>query len=172
MPKRTANYEILESNDDYILLRDLGPWDEYPTITNSVGEVLRSLAGSLIAQKKDKLLYYIEDDGECTRIQYEINEEAVVKNQPVFKGFAFVSFYVESIYAVFPPSKWVAEGDIGVTEDLNQARTFSLRELREEGLLTYRNRNLKPKFADLVDRKAIRTANIGRMEVSLPETAS
>lgn len=28
-----ANYMIMEETDDYILIKDLGPWDRFQTIT-------------------------------------------------------------------------------------------------------------------------------------------
>ena len=40
-----ANYEIDEdlSTDEWLVIRDLGPWDEHPTVTNDMEHVIDDL---------------------------------------------------------------------------------------------------------------------------------
>lgn len=73
---RLPNYEILDDKPDYVLLRDLGPWDQYPTITNAAEEVVIQIAPQLRGRK----LFYIDSEGERT--------ELLVNNRR-FAGFAF-----------------------------------------------------------------------------------
>lgn len=58
--RRRANYEILEDGPDVLLIRDLGPWDVYPTVTNAAEEVVAELAGRLNGRR----LEYIDSDGQ------------------------------------------------------------------------------------------------------------
>ena len=65
---RRANYTVLQVDLDRILLQDIGPWDEYPTVTNDVRLVVRDMAhlyGRALAGRK---LYYIDSDGRTDRI--------------------------------------------------------------------------------------------------------
>jgi len=71
---RCANYEIVEDSQDCLLIQDIGPWDRYPTITNSVEEVVRQLKNILGNRK----LEYFDSEGE--------RSEILVKNG-VFVGF-------------------------------------------------------------------------------------
>ena len=62
-----ANFAIIEKTHDFILIKDIGPWDRYPTITNSVEEVVSSLARLLVNRK----LYYIDSEGSQDEILVE-----------------------------------------------------------------------------------------------------
>jgi hypothetical protein len=61
---KTPRFEILEETDEYVLLRDLGPWDEYPTITNRAEEVVELLAPML----RGRRLEYIDSSGDRDQI--------------------------------------------------------------------------------------------------------
>lgn len=54
-----ANYEIVheESNDQRLVIRDLGPWNEFLTITNSVEAVVSQLRSPGILRDR-RLMYY------------------------------------------------------------------------------------------------------------------
>jgi hypothetical protein len=54
---RRAQYLIMpdESNDEQLVIRDLGPWNHFPTVTNDAENVVADLAGQLNGRK---LLYY------------------------------------------------------------------------------------------------------------------
>jgi len=61
---RLPNYEILEDSPDCLLLRDLGPWDRFPTITNAAEEIVTALAQKL----RGRHLQYYDSDGEQTEL--------------------------------------------------------------------------------------------------------
>lgn len=64
-----ANFDILEANEERVVLRDLGPWDRYLTITNAAEEVVEELVkrGKLNGRR---LLYY-DSEGELTELVVE-----------------------------------------------------------------------------------------------------
>jgi hypothetical protein len=72
---KMANFEVIDSVHNYILLRDLGPWDEYPTITNAAEEVVEEMIKRLIpdtgfinADGKQRRLFYIDSDNDYTEL--------------------------------------------------------------------------------------------------------
>ena len=70
-----ASWEVVRSTNQYVLLRDVGPWDKYMTITNAAEQVVAALAKWLGSRR---LLYY-DSEGELT--------ELLVKDG-CFTGFA------------------------------------------------------------------------------------
>lgn len=74
---QSANFEIVEQTDEHIIIRDLGPWDQYKTITNAAEWVVSQLAGSL----GDRRLLYYDSEG--------ILDELKVENGK-FAGFKYV----------------------------------------------------------------------------------
>ena len=56
---RCANYTIVADNEKELVIMDVGPWDQYPTITNSAEEVVEQLAGRLNGRR---LMYYDSDN--------------------------------------------------------------------------------------------------------------
>ena len=56
---RCANYTIVAENEKELVIMDVGPWDQYPTITNSAEEVVEQLAGRLNGRR---LMYYDSDN--------------------------------------------------------------------------------------------------------------
>ena len=75
---RVANYAVEKTCDKYILIRDLGPWDQFPSITNSAEEVVEQLACTLLGRR----LFYIDTEGELTELVVEDGK---------FKCFGFPS---------------------------------------------------------------------------------
>ena len=59
-----ANYEIVDAAEDHILIRDIGPWDMFMTVTNAAEEVVAELAPMLAGRR----LEYIDSDGRRDRI--------------------------------------------------------------------------------------------------------
>lgn len=51
---RIAKYSILKSDKIQLVLKDIGPWNFYPTITNSIDEIVDLLykAGHLPNERK------------------------------------------------------------------------------------------------------------------------
>lgn len=62
---RTANYRIVESLPDCMVIRDVGPWDQHPTVTNDAEQVVSSLAFQLA----DRRLYYFDSEGELGELK-------------------------------------------------------------------------------------------------------
>ena len=65
---RCANYEIVEDSQDCLLIQDIGPWDRYPTITNSVEEVVRQLKNILGKLMKILLINTVYKTGSTGKI--------------------------------------------------------------------------------------------------------
>lgn len=74
---RMANFTVLKSMHEYILLQDLGPWDQFPTITNSAEEVVEEMDKRLNrpdfndwinADGKQRRLYYIDSENNITEL--------------------------------------------------------------------------------------------------------
>ena len=59
---KRANYEIIQETPHMVVLRDIGPWDQYLTITNAAEQVCDLLAPML---KGRKLFYYDSEDEFC-----------------------------------------------------------------------------------------------------------
>lgn len=59
-----VNYRIENETEDYILIRDLGPHDEYKTVTNEPEWVVHHLLRRLRGRK----LYYIDSEGSTDQI--------------------------------------------------------------------------------------------------------
>ena len=65
---RLANYKIVLSFDDIVILRDLGPWDQHLTITNDAEGVLQRLKESGDLRR---FVLYVDSEGEVTGIKHE-----------------------------------------------------------------------------------------------------
>lgn len=72
-----ANYAIIDQNETRVLIKDIGPWDKYMTITNAAETVVAELAGILAGRE----LHYIDSEGET--------DQLLVKDGR-FAGFKFI----------------------------------------------------------------------------------
>lgn len=70
-----ANYSIEETGPECIVLRDEGPWDRFPTITNDAEWVVEQLAPQL----RGRRLFYFDSAGELGELLIEAGR---------FAGFA------------------------------------------------------------------------------------
>ena len=70
-----ANYEVVRANLAEVVIRDLGPWDQFQTVTNAAEETVQELAGRLDGRR----LFYYDSNGQL--------DELKVKNGE-FAGFA------------------------------------------------------------------------------------
>ncbi len=61
---RRSNFEVVEITDKQIVLRDLGPWDEFMTITNNAENVVNLLRDKI----GNRRLFYYDSEGELTEI--------------------------------------------------------------------------------------------------------
>jgi hypothetical protein len=69
-----ANFSIVGEGTDRLLIRDEGPWDKHPSITNDAEWVVEELACRLFGRR----LFYIDSDSQT--------DELVVKDGR-FAGF-------------------------------------------------------------------------------------
>jgi hypothetical protein len=72
---RLARYELVREDDDGVLIRDLGPWDQHPTVTNAAEQVVAELLPKL----RGRRLYYFDSEGQL--------DELVIRDGR-FAGFA------------------------------------------------------------------------------------
>jgi hypothetical protein len=76
---REAQFEVTSNRPgEPLYIRDLGPWDKYPTVTNDAENVVRRLQGMGLLPK-GRRLYYYDSEG--------ILDEILVKDG-TFAGFA------------------------------------------------------------------------------------
>ena len=73
---RHAVYIVVEEAEDHVTIKDVGPWDRSPTVTNDVEFVVEEMARSGLGGRK---LYCIDSEGEL--------DELLVK-RGMFAGFA------------------------------------------------------------------------------------
>lgn len=61
---RRSNYAIHSQNEERVLIHDLGPWDQFKTVTNDAENVVAQLAPMLeIAGGGYRRLEYIDSEG-------------------------------------------------------------------------------------------------------------
>lgn len=61
---RRARYMIVRENDHGVLICDLGPWDQHPTVTNAAEQVV----AELLPMIRGRRLYYFDSNGELTEL--------------------------------------------------------------------------------------------------------
>lgn len=79
-PKSHARYEVTMVEKDRVSIRDLGPWDKHPTVTNDAQHVVNELAeaGHLTPGRR---LFYLDSEGQAAEI---------VLNTMIVTGFRHV----------------------------------------------------------------------------------
>ncbi len=83
---RCANFDIVENRfPGPLIIRDVGPWAKFPTITNDVKGVVARLIGSNILKEHQRLLYYDSEN---------ILDEIIVKDD---KFVRFQNITMENI---------------------------------------------------------------------------
>ena len=60
-----ANYEFVDFNSEYVVIRDLGPWSNFMTVTNDAEAVVREIWPML----EGRLLYYIDSEGDIGELR-------------------------------------------------------------------------------------------------------
>lgn len=70
-----ANFEVVRSDNSTVVIRDLGPWNRHPTVTNDAEQVVEGLGNWLGSRR---LLYY-DSEGELGELRHD---------GPRFVGFA------------------------------------------------------------------------------------
>lgn len=72
---RKPHYEIVSEDQDCVLIKDLGPWSQHPTVTNAAEEVVEQLVPMLNGRR----LEYYDSEGQ--------RDQLLVKDGK-FAGFA------------------------------------------------------------------------------------
>ena len=54
-----ARFDIVKETSEYVLIKDLGPWNTRLTVTNDAEQVVRILASHLSGRR----LFYIDSEG-------------------------------------------------------------------------------------------------------------
>jgi len=67
--KRHARFSIVRSDANSITIRDEGPWDEVPTVTNDAEDVVRRMIADY--GLGSRRLFYYDSDGELTELVVE-----------------------------------------------------------------------------------------------------
>lgn len=67
---RNANYTIVAVGLDRVVIRDVGPWDKYLSVTNDAENVVRELAGNALLRPGRRLFYY-DSDGQLDEILFK-----------------------------------------------------------------------------------------------------
>lgn len=83
MRSRGPCYEVVtaESTPDVLVIRDVGPWDRYQTVTNAVELVVKQLTALEFLHDGRRLFYY-DSSGDLDEIVHEGGR---------FKGFRCVT---------------------------------------------------------------------------------
>lgn len=65
---RRSNYRIISANEREVVLEDVGPWDQHPSVTNDIEQVVRDLWIKGYLNKDSVKLFYYDTDGEKTQV--------------------------------------------------------------------------------------------------------
>lgn len=69
-PRYVVVCESFLAGDEPLVLRDVGPWDQHPTVTNAAERVVQDLVAQGRLEPKQRLLYY-DSEGELTEILHD-----------------------------------------------------------------------------------------------------
>lgn len=59
-----ANFQYLRETSEYVLIRDVGPWDLHPTVTNDAENVIARIDPPLGSRR----LFYVDSEGDTSEI--------------------------------------------------------------------------------------------------------
>lgn len=92
----TANFRVVGFSSKWILIQDLGPWDQYKTITNAAESVVASIASAYGEDLGGRRLAYIDSEEDV--------DELVVRDGR-FANFEFLSKSdLQQIQSGIPPA--------------------------------------------------------------------
>lgn len=61
---RRSNYTLVQDDSEKVVIRDLGPWDEYLSVTNDAEQVVEELAPTLLGRR----LFYYDSAGQLDEL--------------------------------------------------------------------------------------------------------
>jgi len=72
-----AAFRIEQEALEYILIRDIGPWDKHPTVTNDAESIVETLArGCSLGSRR---LFYIDSEGQIDELLHTTGKFAGFK---------------------------------------------------------------------------------------------
>jgi hypothetical protein len=72
---RRPNYTVLTSRKDFLILQDVGPWDQFPTITNGAEQVVKECHED--AGRRGKRILYVDSEGELSELVHDFQGKFV-----------------------------------------------------------------------------------------------
>lgn len=72
---KKTNYEIKLCSDSFVLIKDIGPWDRYMTVTNAAEDIVEELNCFLNGRR----LFYVDSSNYIDEILIEHNKFAGFK---------------------------------------------------------------------------------------------
>jgi hypothetical protein len=75
---KSTNYVMVEQTQTRVVIRDLGPWDKFKTVTNAAEDVVAELVADGELKAGQRLFYY-DSDG---------NLDEILIKDGCFAGFA------------------------------------------------------------------------------------
>lgn len=70
---RSANFITIKNTDEELVIKDIGPWDTYFSVTNDIGNVVDYLVETGTLSSKQKLFYY-DSDNQLSEVIVENNK--------------------------------------------------------------------------------------------------
>ena len=64
---KSSNCEVIASSPKCVIIRDVGPWSEYMTVTNDAERVVELLVGGLGGRR----LFYLDSEGELGELKID-----------------------------------------------------------------------------------------------------
>lgn len=128
---KDSNYEIVESTDELVLLRDLGPWDTYSTVTNNAEQVVDELAPML----RGRRLEYLDSEGDRAELLVKDHRFAGFKpvHQPAphesGRGLPHSKWFRQEVHTII--RKWELLMDICSNPDEVQTMQAFVEDLKE-----------------------------------------
>ncbi len=83
---KTPNYQTVEVNDERILIRDIGPWNEYPTVTNNAEAVVLEQVAAFGEDLGGRELHCIDSEGDIDQLLVENGQFAGFAYLPIERG--------------------------------------------------------------------------------------
>ncbi len=71
-----ANYAVLRQTGNVVVIRDIGPWNRYASVTNAAEEVVEEMVPILAGRR----LYYYDSEGEYCELVIKDNKFAGFRN--------------------------------------------------------------------------------------------
>jgi len=68
---KTAKYSVIIARTEFVLIKDVGPWDKYLTVTNAAESVIQELFSDGHLHFLPRL-FYVDTDDQIDELRYSI----------------------------------------------------------------------------------------------------